>query len=71
MRNCRLLGAVEISQIALGPSFAAGMLKNRQGMLVADAYILCLKHNMLMQCSSPPTYAFTYARKRQICYKLC
>ena len=51
--NCRLLGAVEISQIPLVPSFAADMLKNEQGMLVADVYMLCLRHNMLEQCSPP------------------
>ena len=36
VHNCRLLGAVEISQIPLVPQFAAGMLKKEQGLLVAD-----------------------------------
>ena len=54
VHNCRLLGAVDISQIHLVPSFAADMLKKEQGMLVADVYMLCLRHNnMLKQCSPP------------------
>ena len=42
VHNCRLPGAVEISQIPLVPSFAADTLKNEQGMLVADVYIYAL-----------------------------
>ena len=42
VHNCRLLGAVEISQIPLVPSFAADMLKEEQGMLVADVYVYAL-----------------------------
>ena len=71
VHNCRLLvGAVEISQIPLVPAFAAGTLKNEQGMLVADVYMLCLRHNMLRQCSPPlmllltrkkAKYAISYA----------
>ena len=46
VHNCRLLGAVEISQILLVPSLAADMLKKEHAMLVADVYMLCLRHNM-------------------------
>ena len=63
VHNCRLLGAVEISQIPLVPSFAADML-------VADVNILCLRHNMLKQCS-PPLMLLLMRKKSQICYKLC
>ena len=72
---------MEISQIPLVPSFAADMLEKEQSMLVADVYImLCLRHNMLKQCSPPlmlllmrkeAKYAIRYASIMGLSLALC